>query len=128
MPYIERMHSVITTPTFLADAAKLSEDELSNIVTLIASDPLAGDLMPGTGGARKIRVAGRSHGKRGGYRVVTYYAGEDVPVFLLALIDKGDRANLSQAERNALRQSLSTIAANYRAGVKMKVLELRMKR
>src|SRR5882757_9670088 len=44
----------------------------------------------------------KGKGKRGGYRVVTYYVTEDVPVFLLALVAKGQRADISQAERNAL--------------------------
>jgi mRNA-degrading endonuclease RelE of RelBE toxin-antitoxin system len=60
-------------------------------------------LIPGTGGARKVRFGGRGKGKSGGYRVITYYAAEDVPVFLLALVDKGQRADISQADRNALR-------------------------
>ena len=71
-------------------------------------------MMSGTGGARKVRIAGRGKGKSGGYRVVTYYATEDVPVLLLALIDKGERANLSRVERNELRQTLSGYADDYR--------------
>ena len=46
------------------------------------------------------RDAGR--GKSGGYRVITYFAGRSLPVFLLTLYAKGERANLSPAERNAL--------------------------
>jgi hypothetical protein len=44
---------------------------------------------------------------------------------LLALIDKGERADLSQAERNALRNELQAFADEYRAGVKAKIAELR---
>jgi hypothetical protein len=44
-----------------------------------------------------------------------------VPVFLLALVSKGHRADISQADRNALKAELSTIAANYRASVQAKV-------
>ena len=116
------MQTVIRTPTFLSDAraAGLSEDGQAEIVNLIAANPKLGDIMAGTGGARKVRVAGRGKGKSGGYRVVTYFAADDVPVLLLALIDKGERANLSKAERNELRQILSAYADDYRkfAGVK----------
>jgi hypothetical protein len=117
------MHTVIHTPTFLADAkeAGLDDNELSEIEAAIAADPLAGDLIPGTGGARKIRLDGKGRGKSGGYRVITYYAAEDVPVFLLALVSKGQRADISQADRNALRQILGTLADEYRAGVRAKV-------
>jgi hypothetical protein len=58
---------------------------------------------------------------------VSYYAAEDVPVVLLALINKGERADLSKAEQNALRDRLSRFAETYRAGVKQKVRNLRKK-
>ncbi len=125
------MHVVIETATFLADArrAGLSEEAQTKIVDYVSrhplADPLAGDPMPGTGGARKVRIAGRGKGKSGGYRVVTYYGGEDVPVFLLVLFSKGDRANLSQAERNELRSILGGLAADYRARVKRKMRRIR---
>lgn len=121
------MHAVIETSGFLSDAAAagMSDDERSVVVTLIAENPTLGVLMPGTGGARKIRVAGRGKGKSGGYRVVTYYAAEDVPVFLLAMINKGERANLSKAEQNALRMELSGIADDYRTGSRRRLLDAR---
>ncbi|MGA3311060.1 MAG: type II toxin-antitoxin system RelE/ParE family toxin [Xanthobacteraceae bacterium] len=121
------MHTVIQTPTFLADCrnAGLSEDDLSEIVGAISSEPLAGDLIPGTGGARKRRFAGRGKGKSGGYRTVSYFAGEDVPVLLLALIDKGERANISKAERRELRKELAGYASDYRQSVRKRVVALR---
>ena len=120
------MHAVVETPTFLADvkAAGVSDSEHEHIVSAIAAEPLAGDLIPGTGGARKRRIAGRGKGKRGAYRVITYYAAEDVPVFLLALVSKGQRADISQADRNALRVELSALADDYRAGVQAKVTKI----
>ena len=111
------MHTVIRTPTFLSDAraSGLSEEEQADIVSLVAANPRLGDIMPGTGGARKLRIAGRGKGKSGGYRVVTYYAADDVPVLLLALINKGERANLTRMERNELRSALQDYAEAYRA-------------
>jgi hypothetical protein len=88
------------------------------IITAIAANPLAGDLIPGTGGARKVPFGGRGKGKSGGYRVITYYAAEDVPVFLLDVYGKGDRIDLSQAERNALRSILDRLADAWREGAK----------
>ena len=121
------MQTVIQTPTFLSDskAAGLSDDERETIVQEISRDPLAGDIMEGTGGCRKLRFPGRGRGKRGGYRTVHYYAGEDVPVLLLALIDKGESENLSKAERNALRKELAGYADDYRKAVARKVAELK---
>ena len=96
------MHTVIETPAFLASAQEegLSDDERAEIVAALARNPDAGELMPGTGGARKVRFAGRGKGKSGGYRVITFYGGWDIPLFLLDVYGKGSRANLSKAERN----------------------------
>ena len=80
--------------------------------------------MVGTGSARKVRFARRGQGKSGGYRTVHYYGGDDVPVFLLALVSKGQRANLSTAERNTLRAELAHLADDYRFGVSQKVRTL----
>jgi len=109
------MHSVVLTPVFQRDAndAGLSDDEVMEMASTIAADPLAGDLMAGTGGARKMRHAGRGKGKRGGYRTIHYFGGNDVPVFLLAIYSKGDKDNLSKAERNALAIALPKIADAY---------------
>jgi len=68
-----------------------------------------------------LRFAGKGKGKRGGFRTVHYYAGGDVPVLLLALINKGEDENLSKAERNELRIELAGYADDYRKGVIEKV-------
>jgi hypothetical protein len=123
------MHAVILSATFLADChdAGLSEDEVSKIVAAISSNPLLGDIIPGTGGARKYRFAGRGKGKSGGYRTVTYYAGEDVPVLMLALINKGERSDLSQAERNELQKELAGYAQDYRDGIRGRMQAMKPK-
>ncbi|KZD06768.1 type II toxin-antitoxin system RelE/ParE family toxin [Oceanibaculum pacificum] len=110
------MHTVVETPDFIRDVrmAGMSAEERREVVDYLSRNPLAGVEIPGTGGARKIRFAGRGKGKSGGYRVITFYAGEKMPIFLLNLFAKGDRVNLSMAERNALRQILGHIAAAYR--------------
>lgn len=110
------MHGVVLTSVFERQArrAGLLEDELLEIVAVIAADPQGGDLMPGTGGARKMRHAGRGWGKSGGYRTIHYFGGSDIPLFLLALIDKGERANLTNAEKNDLATALPLLRDVYR--------------
>ena len=114
------MQTVIETPAYLRDAkaASLTERECQQVVAYMAGHPAAGDEIPGTGGARKVRFAGRGKGKSSGYRVITFYAGPDLPVFLLNVFAKGDKVNLTQAERNALKQILSAIVTAYREGVR----------
>lgn len=109
------LHSVAETPTFQRDAAAagMAEAEKAELITFLAANPKAGEIIPGTGGARKLRWRRPGTGKSGGYRVITYFAGETLPVFLLTLYAKGERANISPAERNVLRTILAGIAAGY---------------
>jgi hypothetical protein len=71
------MHSVVQTPNFLAKAkdAKIDDGEREQIVDYVAAHPTAGVVIPGTGGARKVRFVGRGKGKSGGHRVITYFGG-----------------------------------------------------
>src|SRR3954454_8679732 len=110
------MHTVAETYAFRrqAEASGMSEAEVAELVDTLAETPTAGDPIPGTGGCRKIRVAGRGKGKRGGYRTITFYSGEDLPVFLLAVFAKGERADLTAGQRNALATMTKMIVAEYR--------------
>ena len=112
------MHSVVETPIFLADAkeAGMDADEREALVLFLSINPQAGDMMQGTGGARKVRFKRPNTGKRGGYRIVFYYAGQDVPLFLLNVFTKADRTNLPKADQNTLRVILSKMADAYRKG------------
>ena len=85
---------------------------------MLSKIPTAGDSIVGTGGARKILVAGRGKGKSGGYHVIAFYGGDNIPVFLLAVFSKGHKVNLTKAERNELRTGLAELADNYREGLK----------
>lgn len=116
------VHTVLETEAFdkSAKEAGLSEAERHEIVLFLADNPQAGEVIPGAGGARKVRFPLRNKGKSGGVRVVTFYSGEDVPVFLLEVFKKGDRINLSQKERNELKQVLADLAEDYRQSVKEK--------
>jgi hypothetical protein len=98
------MQSVVETDEFLraSHAAGIDDAGRESIVTLVASNPVRGDLIVGAGGCRKLRVAGRGKGKSGGYRLITFYGGPQVPVFLVTIFSKGERADLTKAERNGL--------------------------
>ncbi len=106
------MHTVIETPAFVrsADKAGMTEDERAGAVDIVAANPEAGDLIVGSGGCRKVRVAGRGHGKSGGYRVITYFTGGDGQVFLLWAISKGRDANLTDRQVNEIAKFVKTLA------------------
>jgi hypothetical protein len=63
--------------------------------------------MPGTGGARKVRFAAKGKGKSGGVRVITFYSGQEIPVFLLNVFAKNEKIDLTAAERNEMKKILS---------------------
>ncbi len=116
MAYIKPgFHTVVETPEFLVGAKRvLTEAERFALVSFLAENPTAGDLMEGTGGARKLRLRAKGKGKSGGARAIAFYAGPDFPVFLMAIFGKNEKVNLSKAERNELRDVLSEIATEYR--------------
>lgn len=111
MPYMMKMQAVIETNAYLSAAkdAGMSDDERTAVVDMIAANPQIGEIMPGCGGARKLRFAKPGKGKSGGYRVISYFAGDDVPVFLLSVFGKGEKVSLSQGERNALAALTKTL-------------------
>lgn len=69
--------------------------------------------MQGTGGIRKLRWSAQGRGKSGGVRVIYYYHNESMPLFLLTLFGKGEKANLTKSERNELTKYTSLLIKHY---------------
>lgn len=80
----------------------LNEFESKAVIDYLAEHPKSGDLLEGTGGIRKLRWGRSNKGKSGGVRVIYYFHDERIPLYLLTIFGKGERANLSKADRNAL--------------------------
>jgi hypothetical protein len=113
------MHTICETFAFqsAAEEAGMTRDEVDRFIDEISLDPFIGDVMEGTGGCRKVRVQGKGRGKSGGYRVITFFTGENLPVFLITVFGKGERANLSKAERNTLAKLTKVLVKEYRRKV-----------
>lgn len=95
--------TVAETPEYIRRSEKLlTDDERRDVVSYLAAHPKAGDLIEGTGGVRKLRWARGGRGKSGGVRVIYYVHSEAMPLYLLTLFAKNERANLSKQERNDL--------------------------
>lgn len=86
----------------------LSDDDYRALQHSLARDPEAGDIIPGTGGFRKLRWADRRRGKgkRGGLRVIYYYFIADNQTWLMTLHDKDEVADLSPNERRLLKAAI----------------------
>jgi hypothetical protein len=97
------MLTIAELPEYIRTADKLfSESERQDVIRYLAEHPKAGDLMEGTGGVRKLRWGRGGQGKSGGVRIIYYFHDEVMPLYLLTLFAKGDKANLSKAQRNEL--------------------------
>lgn len=111
------MHTVAETPTFTRQAEKLlDEAERREVIDVLAADPEAGDLIPGTGGIRKLRVALSGQGKRGGARVIYYLLDETIPVYALAIYAKARKIDLKPEEKRALSELAAAIKCAARRG------------
>ena len=67
------MHLFIELPTFSRYREDYFDDDtLSELQSYLVAQPTAGDVVPGTGGVRKLRWARAGMGKRGGVRVLYY--------------------------------------------------------
>lgn len=95
--------TVAELPEYLRLAGKLlSDDDRRAVIDHLAAHPRAGDLIEGTGGVRKLRWGRDGRGKSGGVRVIYYFHSDVMPLYLLTMFAKNERANLSKAERNEL--------------------------
>ena len=93
----------------------LSGEERGDVIRYLAAHPKAGDLIEGTGGVRKLRWGRGNSGKSGGVRVIYYFHSDVIPLYLLTMFGKGERANLSKAERNELRELVKLIADAWKS-------------
>lgn len=106
--------TIVETGAYLARAEKLlGADERETLKLTIAADPLAGDLIRGSGGVRKLRFGLDGRGKRGGVRVVYYFHSERMPAFMLAVFAKNERSDLSQSEIARLRKLVAILVETY---------------
>ncbi len=108
------MLTIAELPEYIRRAEKLmSAAERLDIVNYLAAHPKAGDLMEGTGGVRKLRWGRGAQGKSGGVRVIYYLHSEAMPLYLLTLFAKNERANLSKAQRNALADMVELLVQHW---------------
>jgi hypothetical protein len=95
----------IETATFTRLITKLmDDDEYAKLQLALVSRPNWGNVIPGSGGIRKMRWAGSGRGKRGGLRVIYYWQTADDQIWLLVAYPKNVRDDLSPGEVKQLKQ------------------------
>jgi hypothetical protein len=76
--------TVVETPTYLVRASRImTSAEMNSVVEFVSRTPEAGDVIKGSRGLRKTRVALSGRGKSGGARVIYWYYNEGFPAVLL---------------------------------------------
>ncbi len=107
--------AVVETPEFIkrARAVGMSDEDRMDVIDQLATSPEAGISLGG--GLRKVRVARRGGGKSGGYRVLHFYRAPDMPLFLLTVFAKNEKANISRSEKADLIKLCDLIAETYGA-------------
>lgn len=95
------LQTVVETPEYIKQANHcMDKESRESFINYIAQHPLDGDLIPETGGARKIRWTSNGHqGKRGGARIIYYFHNQNRPIFLFTAHAKNQRVNITSAEK-----------------------------
>jgi hypothetical protein len=111
--------TVVETPEFLSAMRKIMTDaERMLLVDYLAYNPMAGGVIQGTGGVRKLRWALEGRGKSGGARVIYFFHDAEMPIFALTAYAKNDRSDLNQQDRNDFKQLTAALASNYKGKAK----------
>ncbi len=84
------------------------EEEYAELQSQLQRNPTAGDLMPGTGGFRKLRWRDRSRGKgqRGGLRIIYYHFASDNQIWLMTVYGKDEAVDLTAQQKKVLRTTI----------------------
>ena len=107
--------TVVEMREYLSAVGKLMDEaDQALLVDYLAYNTSAGDLIPGTGGVRKLRWALEGRGKRGGARVIYFYHDRNMPLFLLTAYAKNERSDISEQEKKALKQITILLVETYR--------------
>ncbi len=94
MPYNQYVTFIETTLFTKLIYSYLSDEEYSALQYLLAVHPEAGDIVPGSGGVRKLRWGATGRGKRGGLRIIYYWKARDDEIWLLTLYAKNEASTI----------------------------------
>ncbi|KMO17522.1 type II toxin-antitoxin system RelE/ParE family toxin [Methylobacterium indicum] len=104
------LQTVIESEVYLRTAERLmTEAERAAVVDVFAANPQVGDVIPGTGGLRKVRVPLAGRGKRGGTRVISCFVGRR-DVYLLLDYAKDEQANPTPEQARILARLVETLS------------------
>jgi len=89
----------------------LSNEEKSDLIAYLSENPQSGVLIQNTGGIRKLRWARSGGGKSGGVRVIYYFHSDMMPLYLLTVFGKNEKANISMKEKQILSKLVKALVS-----------------
>ena len=102
--------TVLQLPKFKAEATELiGAAGIESVAIYLSENPNAGDVIPGTGGARKLRWAAKGKGKRGGARIIYLYFVVAKCLYLLRCYSKNVTSDLTADEKKRLQQIVGNL-------------------
>lgn len=109
------MQTIAELPDYQTDASRwLSAEEQDAVRQYLSLHPTSGDLIPGTGGIRKLRWRRPGMGKRGGLRIIYYFYNRTAPLYLLNVFGKNEKDDLSEREKQLLAKIVQQIIQYWR--------------
>lgn len=109
MTYSSIKLTFVETPLFSRLLREYLDDEgYRRLQLALLTQPEKGELMPGTGGFRKLRFQDeqRGKGKRSGLRVIYYFLSDDAQVWLFTIYDKDEAVDLTANEKRILKRTI----------------------
>jgi hypothetical protein len=105
----------IETEVYTKRIVKMVDDKTyAELQAELVKDPTKGKVIQGTGGLRKIRMAARGKGKRGGARVIYYFVQIDETIYMIFVYDKSEADDLTSDQKKNLKALAQAIAEQYR--------------
>ena len=102
--------------SFARDADRIMQrEELEKLREELSVLRQLGSVIPGSGGLRKFRHGAKGKGKRGGARIIYYYGGDHMPIFLISIYAKNEKDDMSVAEKKAAKKFVEMLNQEYRA-------------
>jgi hypothetical protein len=106
---------IVETDGFAKDARKIfTEDELGALHQHFGALRELGNVISGSGGLRKARWSALNKGKRSGARVIYYYGGDHMPIFMIAIYTKSEKSDMTKAELKAATKLTNVLREQYR--------------
>jgi mRNA-degrading endonuclease RelE of RelBE toxin-antitoxin system len=106
--------SVVETRSVQRDLDDIfDQEDLHELIDWLAVNPTAGDVIQGTDGVRKARWGYGRKGKSGGIRLIYYFRDLNMPIYVLAVYKKGEKLDLTQAEKKVIRKMVSKLVDEH---------------